>query len=890
MKPLIRLPSAMAVAVVLVFVAPCSALAGSATYAVRTMHSDTSASASGHCHTCSTFYVPHSTPSTQAHMRWSINVPKGATITSARLLLKYDAEGSDAPSTVRIQAIDQDDCPPYAENPFTWAVSAPYADVVVGDWTAGDWTALGNFAPVVQAFIDRPGYAYHNHIGLRAVNVSGSWKRALTFDGDNSSLDHSGVAPRLEVTWTGGEAVVELWMAEPHVRLAQKVYVQLLNANPTDRLVATLDGAVIFEKTGDLQAEEVFTADYRSLGAGPHELRVEVRDAGGAVRGSAVKSWTQLRNGIPAVGIDENNAVCVDGEPFFPVTPWGLDPRYFDDWAPYVNCLHGQGWNVEDSLAGWSGYLDDATPTGLPVMGPSQGQYWPNGDTSNIVEDPPGSGNWIHYTHVDIDALAAYVNGTKDHPMLLMWSWKDEPDLGGSSQYIPATEVRRWMDKGHELDDNHPHYLNIVGYSLTGNPPYPNYGNNKAGSYCFLYSDQWSSAMGDNPPFDRKTVCTDIISHDYYPYENMARNGYQSVPDCMLAFDRLRQWNYDLLPAFAWIETCDIRVNETPPIGAAELHNLTWLHVIHGAKGIQWFHYFQSTPPENYAVMQQFRDDITALTRVVLGPEEVPLVVTDTEVGTGRVDMAVRRHEGTLWILAAEVLGEPESVRFDVEGMPAGSLVTVFGEGRTIVAQAGHFEDAFDARAVHIYSIGGVLPGEVAGWEVVSQHGDNEIAVEAHEGYVHAHAAGLSTLRVTLNRPLDPATLSAGCFSVIGASSGDVSSQIGTVAPSLDNMAVTITFSESLPDGDRYTVSVLPHLKAVGGESYGGDAATRTIASLAGDVDASGDVAPADVVAAREAVGSIVSAATSRSDVDGSGEITGADVHAVKSREGNALP
>jgi len=168
------------------------------------------------------------------------------------------------------------------------------------------------------------------------------------------------------------------------------------------------------------------------------------------------------------VGIDENNAICVDGTPFFPVTPWGVEGTGVATWLPYINTLNHQGWNTARSIAGWTGALDNAQTYGVGIMGPLRGAYWPNGATMPVYEDPPGSGIYVHLTEADIDLMADDINATKDHPGVFMWGWKDEPDLGGADQYIPATEVKRWTDKCHELDGHHPHATNIVGYGFTG--------------------------------------------------------------------------------------------------------------------------------------------------------------------------------------------------------------------------------------------------------------------------------------------------------------------------------------------------------------------------------------------------------------------------------------
>ena len=858
---------------------------GTQTYQVFTARDDTYSSGSQN-YLGTTLYTPYSSNDRLSFMRWQVNIPKGTTITSAYLRLVPEGE-SGGTSVARIQLIDRDDCEPFFEEPFAWAVTPTYADWTISAWPPGTWVQSDDIKSLVQEFIDRPGYEYGNGLGLRIGHSSGTWKRSYAWDYDQHQY-----APLLEVNFTGGEAYLELWMAEPHVRIAQKIYCRIDNVAPTDKLIAKLDGVPIFQKNSDLQTEEVFVADYRSLLAGSHTLLVEIRDSGDVLRGSASRTWTTLHDGEPTVGIDENNAFRVNGELFFPVTPWGVEGSGVATWLPYMNTLNHQGWNTARDITGWTGALNNAQSYGLRIIGPLRGNYWPNGDDSNIVEDPPGSGNWIHYTALDIDRLADYVNATRDHPALFMWGWKDEPDLGGTTEYIPATEVKRWTDKCHELDTNHPHLMNIVGYSFTHGDE-PNWNNERAQSYCFLYNDRKNVTMGDNEPFDKKTPVCDVIAFDYYPYEYATKYDWCSLEDSLLAVDRLRDWNYNLLPTMTWIETCDIHADPshpwTPPPTPAELHNLVWTNVIHGVKGIQWFHYFEPTPPENYAVMASFLTQITELTPAVLGPEEVSTAVTETELGGGRVDIMTRMHDQHLYIFAAEIRAESQAVRFDVDQLALGTLIDVYGEARTIISADGYFEDSFDPLGVHIYVIEATGPGSVLSWQAVSDHGAGQYDLQVAEGYIHSPAAGLTRLKINFSKAVDPATVSAADFTLVGVSGGDISGQIDTTTVSPDFRTVTVTFSAALPNADRYTMTVLDTVKDTTGVSFGGQT-TRQFNCLAGDVDASGQVTAADMIAVRNSAGIAVNELRARYDIDGSGMIGLDDMRAIRPYLGAVLP
>ncbi|MBN2584040.1 MAG: PKD domain-containing protein [Planctomycetes bacterium] len=674
---------------------------------------DSSATSSSNNSHADVLYWPYSNATKMSFLRWRFLVPEGATITEAYVKVKASSAMDSNPSVVRLEQLDYDDCPNfYSENPWTWSVTAGHVDTTVpAVWTTDTWYDSADITTLVQAFIDRPGYAIGNYFGLRASYVSGLWKVAYGWDyGDHSN------APQLEIHYAADcDTVLELWMADPEVRLGQKVYCQIMNRRSTDTLRVKLDGDVIHTQSAPLASEEVFTVDYRELDAGEHTLLVEILDSDNNVRTSASRTWTKLHEGIAAVAIDENNAICRNGVPFFPITPWGIDSSSFSTWEGQINTLCGQSFALDKNLDAWVGYLGDAMEEGYAAMGPGMGDYWAGGYDTNIVEIPPDSGNWVYIQELDQDRLTDYIEASRDCPEFLMYVWKDEPDLGNPTQYIPATEIHNWTELGHSLDTEHLHYINLVGYGFTHGGTYPLYNNLKTQTFCFLYNDRYSpGVMGDIEPFDKKTVMCDVLAMDYYPYERTLQPGYSDwigLEDLALALDRMREWNYDLIPTMTWIETCDINENTgqyyTPAPTPTQLNHLVWMSIIHGVKGIQWFHYFLATPAENRAVMTTATQWITVLTQPILSaPENVTWTVTEEELGDERVDIMTRQVDSQLYIFAAHMIrsGEGETVRFNIDGLASGQTIGVLGEGRTITSSAGYFEDTFSTLAVHIYT------------------------------------------------------------------------------------------------------------------------------------------------------------------------------------------
>ncbi|MBN2583646.1 MAG: heparinase II/III family protein [Planctomycetes bacterium] len=182
-------------------------------------------------------------------------------------------------------------------------------------------------------------------------------------------------------------------------------------------------------------------------------------------------------------------------------------------------------------------------------------------------------------------------------------------------------------------------------------------------------------------------------------------------------------------------------------------------------------------------------------------------------------------------------------------------------------------------------------PLGISGWAVAADHGAaGSVTTNVSDGYIEPRQAGLQTLKITFDKPIDPSTVQTGAVTIVGAVHGDVSGQIGSLSLDSNQTVLTVALSSALPDADVYTVTVTDILRAAGsGESVSGDADV-SLRALAGDVDASGAVTAADVLVVRAVAGTTVAATTARYDVNGSGAVTAADQQSVRVRLGQALP
>jgi hypothetical protein len=151
---------------------------------------------------------------------------------------------------------------------------------------------------------------------------------------------------------------------------------------------------------------------------------------------------------------------------------------------------------------------------------------------------------------------------------------------------------------------------------------------------------------------------------------------------------------------------------------AEQVYLEAWLNVIHGAKGIVWFQYFDP-PSIRWQAMKKFADQMKTLAPVVLRPEPARTVTDNGNAPLNRVDTMIRESEGNVYVFAVRVTEpapipkakyqgvEPKSisVKFTVSGLEGNFDVVVVDENRKASLTNGQFTDNFEKNAVHIYKI-----------------------------------------------------------------------------------------------------------------------------------------------------------------------------------------
>jgi len=546
-------------------------------------------------------------------------------------------------------------------------------------------------------------YFYSYETGISCVHYfmqPGTYEVALILTDINENKDTATVT--MHVTGDAPMEGFELWHAPYHARISQYIYAQIPDETRNERLRVTIENdegysAVLLDKDV-LDAEERFLLDHSVLPQGNYAIFAEIINSSGEVITYIKEKFSKPYNGIPIVGINKNNAICIEGEPSFLVTPCLLNNAYLEEWSgKYINTAYMEGYYDTHNSSTWGDYLDNCAANNIRAIGPER---W-EGKAPRHCE-----------RNSDVNKIAEYVTANNSNPGLLMWMWDDEPSLGGRYVRIISQVLASWTFKSHQLDFQHPVATQHYGY---GYLPYYGENGNAAGQYDYLQNAEWFGG--------KKHFPCDVIGDDIYPLEYIEHPSLID-PDRGLfdlwveSIDELVSRNYDLIPAMQFIEVQDVHNDGAPGPTPGQLRMEIWLSVVHGMKGINWFHYFGSTPQENLDEIELFLDQITRLTPVVLGEKPERIVTDNANTRGNRVDIMVRETDTTIYVFAVRltepdpdcdndgVEHEPEkiAVEFNI-GNQYSTVLRVFDENRNIEVTNGYFTDTFNICAVHIYVI-----------------------------------------------------------------------------------------------------------------------------------------------------------------------------------------
>ena len=532
------------------------------------------------------------------------------------------------------------------------------------------------------------------------------------FDGEgvptSPPVDKDSIITVIHVTGTAPIAGFEIQHAPFHNRLAQYLYVIIpasYRGNQTT-LRVSLSGSgnsnTILLTKNNLASEEKILLDQKSLVQSDYVVIAELLDAGNQLIPGGIwhDKFSKRYPGLPKVGIDENNSIYVNGQLFFPIMPYMTNNDRVQEFidSAGINGLHTEGWYTSHNVGTWTDYLNKAADKGLLCVGPTRGDY-------NQGELAPRRQQFNH----DVNRMTEYILNNNNNPAMMMWSWEDEPNMGGRNTKVDLPVLAAWQYITHSNDINHLLYNGFYMYDWS------KYYVTGLRSFDYLQS---------HVLFGGKKWISDVIGGDIYPINyrlsphlNFADMGpYAAYLD---ALDRFQTNNKHLVPCIPALQPCEETAGDnTPAVTADQVYLEAWMNVIHGAKGILWFPYFVRSTMQ-WKSMKKFADQMKVLAPVVLGPETPRMVTDDANTPLNRVDAMIRENDTCIYLFAARVT-EPDlisgaayqgiepgsiTVNFIVSGLSGPAAAEVMDESRTISVTNGQFTDTFDKNAVHIYRI-----------------------------------------------------------------------------------------------------------------------------------------------------------------------------------------
>ncbi len=450
-------------------------------------------------------------------------------------------------------------------------------------------------------------------------------------------------------------------------RIGAKAIAVLNNFSSNDQLSIDLFGSNgysknILKKSNNIKGREEVQVNLSGLSKAIYTFSVTLSDSKGNEKAKDTVMFDKNYEGDPFVTIDVDNNVLINKKKFFPVSPFGLNRAHLKNWAEnkYINILYGQDWGTPTKER-FVEYLDSAFKYDLYCFGPM--------NTGCKKADGPNP--WT-------DAVtSSYVEHAKHHKRVAWWSFREEPIF---NRY-KAEDYYSWWKIAQKKDPSR--FTNMIAMGLYFHSPTNEFLTEKVHKWMYPY------------------LVADMYGFDVYPIEYDV--GFEEMA---LAADNVNKWNYRLLPTTAFVQTADClpgRGGGTPK--PEEVTLMCWLMVVHGIKGIHWYHYQGTTPPKNFAAMRTFVKDIKNLTHGILG-DSPKLKISHKELDGGRVDIMAKEHNDTTFLFAANIKEKTEKVEFTFESLYKNAKIEVYGENsRNIVLSGKTFTDQLKPLGVGIYKI-----------------------------------------------------------------------------------------------------------------------------------------------------------------------------------------
>ena len=269
----------------------------------------------------------------------------------------------------------------------------------------------------------------------------------------------------------------------------------------------------------------------------------------------------------------------------------------------------------------------------------------------------------------DEQALRAEIEAIKDHPALLAWYLADEPELNK----IPPERLIRAYRIIKELDPVHPVTVCIA---------------------------QVGQAQPYLPAFD-------VLMVDIYPIPHQPVTKVADGVEKALAVVGSAKPVWLIPQAFGggeyWLREPTAR----------ELRVMTYLGLIHGATGIQYF--IRRPPignPKSPVLWSECRTiamECAQLAPAVLSSESAPKATCEPS----SVHVRAFADRGMLFVIAANTENQPTSARIKLEECGYTGKADLIFERRQVDVESGAFSDWMDAMSTRIYRLPiGPFPSE----------------------------------------------------------------------------------------------------------------------------------------------------------------------------------
>jgi hypothetical protein len=289
-----------------------------------------------------------------------------------------------------------------------------------------------------------------------------------------------------------------------------------------------------------------------------------------------------------------------------------------------------------------------------------------------------------------------------DDPTIVGWMHGDEPDnaqsLGPGKGYgppIPPAQVIADYQQIRRRDPTRPVLLNL-GQGVA-------------------WDDWHGRGVRTRHPEDYPEYVqgADIVSFDIYPVTHDRPAVSSNLWYVARGVERLIEWTGGRKPVWNCIECTRIShptAKPTPHHVRAEV----WMSLIHGSRGLIYFvHEWQPRfdesallhDPEMLAAVTDLNHQIHTLAPVLNSPSLPRVARVATDPADTPVALAVKRHQGALYLFAVALRDRPVQARFTLETVAPTLEAEVLGEDRSIRVADGTFTDTFHGWDVHLYRL-----------------------------------------------------------------------------------------------------------------------------------------------------------------------------------------